>query len=150
MRTTFRERIENYRTNTGTGWAIWNLLIVGYFAVLVLRTADPLLQAIAGFCLVAALLTGWLIMPIASFNFRFAVNLVRIVQLACVGVILVSFLKLVQFHVLVYVAMIAVMMWVFAANFWLISGNNVLTTTGAKYHQKRYERQRNNQYTDNA
>lgn len=137
MTVTLRERIAIYRMNTGTGWALWNLFIIGYVGWLVLRTADPFLKVIAGVILFSALITGWLILPISRLHFRLATRLISLAQWTAIAGIIVGWFNILPVPILAYLGILALMMWALSASFWITSSPGVLTTTGIKnYHKK--------------
>ena len=135
-----RDRIDTYRMNTGTGWALWNLLILGFVVWTIVRTGNTVLQVFAGAVLASALIAGAIIIPIARRNTRLANRLIQTAQWTAIIMIAVDWTNTVQIPLLGHLGILALIMWSLSASFWFISSPGILTATGIRALHKRAAR----------
>lgn len=141
MLNNLRDRIDTYRMNTGTGWALWNLGVLGFVTWLVLRTGNTVLQILAGTILATALVAGVVIIPIARANPRLANRLIQAAQWTAIIIIAIDWTNAVTLPALAHLGVMALLMWTLSASFWFISSPGVLTATGLRTLQRRADRQ---------
>lgn len=140
MLSNIRDRIDAYRMNIGTAWALWNLVILCFIVWLIVRTGNTFLQALAAVVLATAFLAGAIVIPIVAHNARLAANLIQAARWIAIILFTLAWTNTIPTHPLVHLGVLAMLMWSMSASFWFISTPGIVTATGLRNLEKRAAR----------
>lgn len=133
-----RQRISNYRLNSGGGAMVWNILMLAFLGYIIWNLRSPLAQLIMGVTLVVAAVLSYAIVPLARWRFKLAVNAMSVARWTAIGIFAVNFFNLYPVHPLGMLGALALIIWAFSASFWLITEPGVLTSRGQETLIRRY------------
>lgn len=133
-------RIQRYVDNHGPQWAVVNLVAIGYMSWLVVRSSSKpigllILPTAAAVLLVTYLASDWMARHYGLTN-----RVLRTVQWIVIGMLVVDWAGVINWHGLVWLAMFPVALTFMCASFWVASHPNIYTGVGMERIERRFER----------
>jgi hypothetical protein len=133
-----RQRLSNYRLNSGNGVMVWNLLMLAFLGYITWNLRSPVAQAVMGGTIVLSAVLGYAIVPLARWRFQIAVKVMNTARWVGIIIIALNFFNLVPVPLLAVLAGLALLIWSLSASFWLITEPGVLTSRGQEELIRRY------------
>lgn len=133
-----RQRISNYRLNSGNGVMVWNLLMLAFLGYITWNLRSPVAQAVMGGTIVLSAVLGYIIVPVARCRFQLAVNVMNTARWIGIAILALNFFNLLPVPLLAVLAGLALLIWSLSASFWLVTEPGVLTSRGQEELIRRY------------
>jgi hypothetical protein len=133
-----RQRLSNYRLNSGNGVMVWNILMLAFLGYVVWNLRSPLAQIIMGMTVVLSAVLGYAIVPVARWRFPLAVNAMHTARWAGIAILAVNFFNLYPLPAYAMLGALALLIWSLSASFWLVTEPGVLTPRGQEELIRRY------------
>ncbi len=133
-----RQRLSNYRLNSGNGVLVWNVLMLAGLGFVIFNLRSPVAQAVMGGTIVLAAILGYVIVPVARWRFALAVKVMNTVRWIGIIVLALNFFNLLPMPSLAVLGALAMLIWSLSASFWLVTQPGVLTARGQEELIRRY------------
>ncbi len=134
----FRERLSNYRLNSGNGVVVWNLLMLAFLGFMIWNMRSPIAQIMMGLVIGVAAIFGVVIIPVARWRFPLAFKAMNAARWIGIGILALNFFNLVPMPPIAILGALGLLIWSLSASFWLITEPGVLTLRGQEELIRRY------------